>query len=45
MFRISRMLVSVPIVMACAAVGTVSLMKVIEKFVPGEDNPKDSAEE
>ena len=45
MFRMLKMLVSVPIVMACATAGTVGLIKAIEKIAPGENRPKKSAED
>lgn len=45
MFRMLKMLVSVPIVMACATAGTVGLIKAIEKFAPREGRPKKSAED
>lgn len=45
MFRMLKTLVSVPIVMACAAAGTVGLIKAIEKIAPGEDKPIGSAED
>lgn len=45
MFRMLKMLVSVPVVMACAVAGTVGLIKAIEKFAPGENNPQKSAED
>lgn len=44
MFRMLKMLVSVPIVMACATAGTVGLIKAIEKIAPGENKPKSSTE-
>lgn len=45
MLRMLKMLVSVPIVMACATAGTVGLIKVIEKIAPGENKPTSSAED
>lgn len=45
MFRMLKMLVSVPLVMACATAGTVGLIKAIEKIVPGESKSKRSAKD
>lgn len=45
MFRMLRMLASVPIVMACAAAGTAGLIKAIEKIASWENNPAGSAED
>lgn len=45
MFRMLKMLVSVPIVMACATAGTVGLIKAIEKIAPEGGNPKSSTED
>lgn len=43
MFRMLKILVSVPIVMVCAAAGTAVLIKAIEKIAPVESTPKSSA--
>ena len=40
MFRMLKMLVSVPIVMTCATAGTVGLIKTIEKTRRGRTSPK-----
>ena len=39
-----RMFGMVALVMACAAAGTVGLIKAIEKIAPGENKPKSSTE-
>lgn len=36
-----RMILSVPVVMACALGGTVGILKIIKKITPGDDFPKD----
>lgn len=43
MFRILKMLASVPVVMACALGGTAGLLKAIERHAPDGDTPKGSA--
>lgn len=45
MFRMLKMLVSVPVVMVCAAAGTVGLIKAIEVIAPRENTFRNSTEE
>lgn len=45
MFRMIKKSVSVPIVMACAAAGTVHLLKALEKVAPGEKAPQNAVKD
>lgn len=45
MFRMLKMLVSVPVVMVCALGGTVGLIKAIERFASEEGTPKGPTED